>query len=56
MLKFNRNLGLNPRLVGQVFRPKVETKSEEYDSLNPRLVGQVFRLDEVFNNGWEFQS
>ena len=35
--------GLNPRLVGQVFRLDVNAKTLDGLSLNPRLVGQVFR-------------
>ena len=36
-------MSLNPRLVGQVFRRKVNTHTNAHRSLNPRLVGQVFR-------------
>ena len=42
-MKADKAEGLNPRLVGQVFRQeKKMNKLMEY-SLNPRLVGQVFR-------------
>ena len=36
-------MGLNPRLVGQVFRLETADKSVFTTRLNPRLVGQVFR-------------
>ena len=42
MLMLNK-IRLNPRLVGQVFRQKLENENKELKSLNPRLVGQVFR-------------
>ena len=46
-MKADKAEGLNPRLVGQVFRQeKKMNKLMEY-SLNPRLVGQVFRLNTI---------
>ena len=39
-------MGLNPRLVGQVFRLASALKHDPFICLNPRLVGQVFRQDE----------
>ena len=42
-------MGLNPRLVGQVFRRTEGEITVYYDCLNPRLVGQVFRLQPVKN-------
>ena len=39
--------GLNPRLVGQVFRLEVFAVESRKEGLNPRLVGQVFRQNEL---------
>ena len=49
-------LRLNPRLVGQVFRPMVELRLTTLLGLNPRLVGQVFRLTMGARQKDEFKS
>ena len=43
MSYINYTEGLNPRLVGQVFRRTSRQTIQDAIGLNPRLVGQVFR-------------